>query len=149
MITRPILEEELVPLATGAWILGAGGGGDPYHALLNVQRLYREGRVVPLVDPLDLADDAMVAVVSTMGAPLVSAERLTDPAVAALAVRQMEEHLGCRFDAVMPLEIAGANAFQPLMVAAEMGIPVVDADTMGSAYPEAQHSSFAIGDMRR
>lgn len=148
MITRPILEEELVPLATGAWILGAGGGGDPYHALLNVQRLYREGRVVELVDPLDLADDAMVAVVSTMGAPLVSAERLTDPAVAALAVRQMEEHLGCRFDAVMPLEIAGANAFQPLMVAAEMGIPVVDADTMGSAYPEAQHSSFAIGDLR-
>jgi hypothetical protein len=48
----------------------------------------------------------------------------------------------------MSLEIGGANAFQPLMVAAEMGIPVVDADTMGRAYPEAQHSSFAIGDLR-
>jgi hypothetical protein len=34
------------------------------------------------------------------------------------------------------------------MVAGEMGIPVVDADTMGRAYPEAQHSSFAIGDLR-
>lgn len=148
MATRTILADELVPLATGAWILGAGGGGDPYRALLNLQLLYRGGRTVQLMDPLDLADDARVAVVSTMGAPLVGEERLTDPAMAALAVRQMEEHLGRRFDAVMSLEIGGSNAFQPLMVAAEMGIPVVDADTMGRAYPEAQHSSFAIGDLR-
>jgi len=148
MATRPILADELVPLATGAWILGAGGGGDPYRALLNVQRLYRDGLVVHLLDPLDLGDDARVAVVSTMGAPLVGEERLTDPSVAALAVRQMEEHLGWKFDAVMSLEIGGSNAFQPLMVAAELGIPVVDADTMGRAYPEAQHSSFAIGDLR-
>jgi DUF917 family protein len=60
----------------------------------------------------------------------------------------MEEHLGRPFDAVMSLEIGGANSFQPLMVAALMEIPVVDADTMGRAYPEAQHSSFAIGDLR-
>jgi len=148
MATRPIRADELVPLATGAWILGAGGGGDPYHALLNLQSLYRDGGRVELMDPEDLEDGALVAVVSTMGAPLVGEERLTDPSVAALAVRQMEEHLGRRFDAVMSLEIGGANSFQPLMVAAEMGIPVVDADTMGRAYPEAQHSSFAIGDLR-
>lgn len=148
MNTRPILETELEPLATGAWILGAGGGGDPYHALLNLRRLYGRGREVSLLDPGELADDALVAVVSTMGAPLVSEERLTDPEVAALAVTQMEEHLGRKFDAVMSLEIGGANAFQPLMVAAVTGLPVVDADTMGRAYPEAQHSSFAIADLR-
>jgi DUF917 family protein len=148
MATRPLLADELVPLATGAWILGAGGGGDPHHALLNLQAGYREGTRVELMDPEDLDDDALVAVVSTMGAPLVGEERLTDPAVAALAVRQMEEHLGRRFDAVMSLEIGGANSFQPLLVAIETGLPVVDADTMGRAYPEAQHSSFAIGDLR-
>jgi len=148
MATRPLLGDELDPLATGAWILGAGGGGDPYHALLNLRRLYHGGASVSLMDPEDLDDDALVAVVSTMGAPLVGEERLTDPAVAALAVRHMEEHLGRAFDAVMSLEIGGSNAFQPLMVAAETGLPVVDADTMGRAYPEAQHSSFAIGDLR-
>jgi DUF917 family protein len=146
--TRPLLAEELEPLAIGAWILGAGGGGDPYHAWLNLRRLYDAGAVVSLTDPLALDDDALVAVVSTMGAPLVGEERLTDPEVAALAVRQMEEHLGRRFDAVMSLEIGGSNAFQPLMVAAVTGLPVLDADTMGRAYPEAQHSSFAIGDLR-
>lgn len=135
-------------MATGAWILGAGGGGDPYHALLNLRRLYQDGASVALSDPLELEDDALVAVVSTMGAPLVAEERLTDPRIAALAVEQMEAHLGRPFDAVMSLEIGGSNAFQPLMVSAVLGLPVVDADTMGRAYPEAQHSSFAIGDLQ-
>jgi DUF917 family protein len=146
--TRPIHEDELEPLAVGAWILGAGGGGDPYHAWLNLRRLYADGAVVSLMDPKVIDDDALVAVVSTMGAPLVGEERLTDPEIAALAVRQMEEHLARRFGAVMSLEIGGSNAFQPLMVAAVTGLPVLDADTMGRAYPEAQHSSFAIGDLR-
>jgi DUF917 family protein len=145
---RSIREVDLEPLAIGAWILGAGGGGDPYHAYLNVRQLFAEGYGISLLDPGDLANDALVAVVSTMGAPLVSEERLTDPRTAALAVQMMEEHLGRRFDAVMSLEIGGANAFQPLMVAPLLGIPVVDADTMGRAYPEAQHSSFAIGDLQ-
>lgn len=145
--TRAILEDELEPLAIGAWILGAGGGGDPYHALLNLRRLYADGVIVSLMDPLALDDDALVAVVSTMGAPLVGEERLTDPDVAALPVRQMEAHLGRKFDVVMSVEIGGSNSFQPLMVAAVTGLPVLDADTMGRAYPEAQHSSFAIGDL--
>jgi len=146
--TSTLLASQLEPLAIGAWILGAGGGGDPYHAYLNLRRLYEEGVSISLLDPDDLDDDALVAVVSTMGSPLVGEERLTDPEVAALAVRQMESHLGRSFDAVMSLEIGGSNAFQPLMVASVMGLPVLDADSMGRAYPEAQHSSFAIGDLK-
>jgi len=99
---------------------------------------------VSLVNPLALADDAAVAVVSTMGAPLVGEERLTDPEVAALTVQQMEEHLGLRFEAVMSLEIGGSNSFQSLMVVAVMGLPVVDADTMGRAYPVVQHTGGVL-----
>jgi DUF917 family protein len=47
----------------------------------------------------------------------------------------------------MSVEIGGGNGLQPLLVAAQMGIPVVDADAMGRAYPEAQMTSFAIGDL--
>lgn len=146
--TTELSGEDLQPLAVGAWILGAGGGGDPYYAYLNVREMYRQGRRVALMDPAALSDDALVAVVSTMGAPLVSQERLVDPVTAARCVRTMEAYLGRSFDAVMSLEIGGANAFQPLLVAAETGLPVVDADTMGRAYPEAPMTSFAIGDLR-
>lgn len=144
---RPIAPEEIESLAIGAWILGTGGGGSPYYGLLNMRRLYRDGARVSLMDPVDLADDDLVAVVSQMGAPLVGQERLTDPASIARAVTMMEEYLGRRFRAVMAVEIGGGNAFQPLMAAALLGRPVVDADAMGRAFPEAQMTSFAIHDL--
>src|SRR5512142_305784 len=100
---RPVSADEIESLAIGAWILGTGGGGSPYLALLNMRRLYREGAVVSLMDPLDLDDDDAVAVVSNMGAPLVGQERLTDPEVAARPVRMMERYLGRPFRAVMSL----------------------------------------------
>jgi DUF917 family protein len=147
MPSRPVSASEIESLAIGAWILGTGGGGSPYYALLNMRRLYREGARVHLMDAADLADDDLVAVVSNMGAPLVGQERLTDPATIARAVTMMEEHLGRPFRAVMSVEIGGGNAIQPFMAAAVLGKPVVDADAMGRAFPEAQMTSFAIHDL--
>jgi hypothetical protein len=147
MALRPVSAAEIESLAIGAWILGTGGGGSPYLALLNMRKLYREGTVVSLLDPMDLADDARVAVVSNMGAPLVGQERLTDPRTIARAVQMMEEYRGCRFNAVMSLEIGGGNSLQPFLAAAVLGLPVVDADCMGRAFPEAQMTSFAIHDL--
>jgi DUF917 family protein len=144
---RQIGRDELEPLATGAWILGTGGGGSPYLSYLNMRRLYGDGVRVELMDPAELDADALVAVVSNMGAPLVGQERLSDPAFAAKPVGMMEEYLGRRFTAVMSVEIGGGNAFQPLLVAAMTGLPVVDADAMGRAFPEAQMTSFAIADL--
>jgi len=140
--------EDIHRLATGAWILGAGGGGDPYHSYLNMRELYRGGVEVKLIEPPTLADNAQIAVVSAMGAPLVGEERLDDPVIAARAVQTMEEYLGRKFDAVMAVEIGGSNGLQPFLVAAIMDIPVVDADAMGRAFPEAQMTSFAIGDLQ-
>src|SRR5437899_10851934 len=145
---RPVTAEEIESLAIGAWILGTGGGGSPYLALLNMRALYRQGKVVSLMDPADLADDDLVAVVSNMGAPLVGQERLTDPHTIARAVTMMEEYLGRRFCAIMSLEIGGGNASQPFMAAALLDRPVVDADCTGRACPDAQMTSFAIHDLR-
>ena len=146
MVTEARLlgEAEMDALALGAWILGTGGGGDPYYKLWNVKLLCREGRSVSLIEPETLADDALVAIISTMGAPLVAQERLPDCHHALRPVRAMEAHLGRRFDAVMSMEIGGGNGLQPMMVAALTGYPAVDADGMGRAYPELQMTSFAV-----
>lgn len=140
-------EENIEPLATGAWILGTGGGGNPYISTLNLRRLYAEGRRVQVMDPMALEDDDMVAVVSKMGAPLVSQERLGDPAHLARAVEVMEDYLGKPFRAIMSVEIGGSNALSSFLAAAMLGRPVVNADAMGRAYPEAQMTSFAIGNL--
>ena len=142
--TRVVSAEEMEALAVGAWILGTGGGGDPYQKLLNMRQLYKKGYRASLLDPMYLNEDDRVAVVSGMGAPLVGQERLADPHFAVKPVRMMEEYCGQRFRAIMALEIGGGNGLQPFMVAALMGLPVVDADSMGRAYPEAQMTSFAV-----
>jgi DUF917 family protein len=144
----PITLDDIEALAVGAWILGTGGGGSPYLGLLNLRQLYAEGRRVRLMSPFDLADDDPVAIVSNMGAPLVGQERLADSRNIAAAVRLQQDYLGGPFRAVMALEIGGGNGLQPLMAAAHLGLPVVDADTMGRAYPEAQMTSVAVGDLQ-
>jgi uncharacterized protein len=145
---RDFEADEIDPLAVGAWILGTGGGGSPYLAQLNLKKLYRDGKKCRLIDPLALDDDDAVAVVSKMGAPLVGQERLVDPAHLARAMKLMEEYTGKPFRAVMSVEIGGGNALSPFLAGAMLDIPVVDADAMGRAYPEAQMTSFAIGDLQ-
>lgn len=145
---RELKIEELEPLATGAWILGAGGGGSPYQGYLNLRKLYAQGHRVRIMDPVDLEDDDLVAVVSNMGAPLVGQERLSDPAFAAKPVLMMEEYLGRKFSALMSVEIGGGNAIQPFLVSCMTGLPVIDGDAMGRAFPEAQMTSFAICDLK-
>src|SRR5205807_1064232 len=145
---KTITLDDIEALAVGAWILGTGGGGSPYLGLLNMRRLYAEGYRIELMSPLDLDDEDWVAVVSNMGAPLVGQERLADSRNIARAVRMQEEINGITFRAVMSVEIGGGNGVQALMAAAHLGIPVVDADCMGRAFPEAQMTSVAIGDLR-
>jgi DUF917 family protein len=145
---RIITGQDVDDLALGSWIIGTGGGGNPYLNHLNVQRMAAAGQTFELIDPASLDDEALVAVVSTMGAPIVMQERLQDSRDVARAVEIMQDYLGRPFDAVMATEIGGSNAFQPLMAAAHLEIPIVDADAMGRAYPEAQMTSFAVGGLR-
>lgn len=144
MPQREIDYDELDALALGAGILGTGGGTHPYLELLNIKQLYRENCRVQLLDPYGLEDDALVAEVGFMGAPLVSKERLPDPAQICKAFRLMERYTGRSFDAVMSSEIGGENGVLPLVVSAIMEIPLLDADPRGRALPELQMSTFAI-----
>ena len=142
--TREIAWDDLESLALGVGVLGTGGGGDAYLALLNTWKMYRQGHRFQLIDPADLADDDMVAEIGFMGAPLVIKERLPDPEHCARPVRAMERHMGGPFKAVMSAEIGGENGMLPLVVAAVLGLPVVDADPRGRAFPEMQMSGFPI-----
>jgi DUF917 family protein len=147
MPLRDITLDDIESLAVGAWVLGTGGGGSPYLGLLNMRALYKEGMRVQLMPSDELADDDWIAAVSNMGAPLVGQERLTDSRTIARAVALMEEHIGFKFRGIMSLEIGGGNSIQPLMAAAHLKRPVIDSDMMGRAYPEAQMTSVAVGDL--
>lgn len=136
--------QALRDLATGAAFLGSGGGGDPYYSrLLGEAEIARRGAFQLI--PLDaLPDDALVAPCGWIGAPTVSAEKLPNGQEALLGLRELERIRGRPIDAVMAIEIGGGNGLAPLLAAAELGIPVVDADGMGRAFPESQMTVFSI-----
>jgi len=140
----PITRDDLKSLALGVGILGTGGGTHPYLEFLNLEKLYEEGHTTTLLSPDDLEPDDLVAEVGFMGAPLVSKERLPDPEQILRPFRTMQEMTKRRFRAVMTSEIGGENGLLPFLVAALAGIPVLDADPRGRAFPEMQMSSFAI-----
>ncbi|MGE3911237.1 MAG: DUF917 domain-containing protein, partial [Chloroflexota bacterium] len=58
------------------------------------------------------------------------------------ALRVLERHLGVQFAGVVPMEVGGGNSIRPLIAAAQAGIPTVDADGMGRAFPELQMVTF-------
>jgi DUF917 family protein len=138
----------LADLARGAAILGSGGGGDPYHARLMCELELERGIAIELIDVEALPDDALVAPCGWIGAPTVSAEKLPNGCESILGLRKLEEIRGAAVDAVMPIEVGGANCFAPLIAAAQLGLPVVDCDGMGRAFPESQMVIFNIRGVR-
>lgn len=141
---KKIERRHLNDLATGAVFLATGGGGDPHlPRLIADQALARFGPV-DIVQPEELDDDAFVVPVGSVGAPTVSLELLPSVDEAANTIRAFEKYVGRRADAVACFEIGGGNSLVPLVAAAARGVPVVDGDGMGRAFPEAQMMSYAI-----
>ena len=134
--------DDIRPIGIGAGILGTGGGGNPYLGGLHLASVIREKGPQAIIDPFDLADEALCCVVGSIGAPTVSIEKLPEGTEMMRAIRLLEAHIGRRFDAVAIAEIGGANSMQPLIGGLQAGIPTVDSDSMGRAFPEIQMSSF-------
>jgi DUF917 family protein len=131
-----ITHDDLTDLARGATLLGTGGGGDPYIGMMLVQRVLGEDGSITILDPDEIDDDLFVIPTAQMGAPTVMVEKIPAGTEPSLSLRILEEHLGRTADATMPIECGGINSMIPLIVAAETGLPVVDADGMGRAFPE-------------
>jgi DUF917 family protein len=136
--------EDLPDLARGAALLGTGGGGDPHIGRLMVEAAMRAHGPVTVLDPDEVADDAFVIPTAMMGAPTVMVEKIPRGDEAVRALRTLEAHLGRTADATMPIECGGINSMIPLVVAATAGLPVVDADGMGRAFPELQMETFGV-----
>lgn len=136
---------DLPDLARGAAFLGTGGGGNPYIGRLMVERAMIEtGRDLELLELHELPDDALVIPTAMMGAPTCIVEKLPQGHEAAMSLRRLETHLGQQATATMPIEAGGVNSMIPLVVGLRLGLPVVDADGMGRAFPELFHETFHV-----
>lgn len=136
--------QHLVDLAAGAAFLGTGGGGDPYIYRLATMGALAEHGDVELVSLDDLPDDALVVSLGGTGAPTIGREKLPNGLEGKWGLEKLEAYLGKRADALIAAEIGGGNGLVPILTAAHVGLPVVDGDGMGRAYPETQMMTFSI-----
>lgn len=144
MLNKVTLDDTM-EIAVGAGILGTGGGGNTYIGRLRLEKELRERNIaVDIISADDVADDALVCAVSMMGAPTVSNEKLAAGNEIQTAIRALEEHLKQDVAAIIIGEIGGSNALGPLIAGLQCGLPVVDGDGMGRAFPELQMDTFNI-----
>jgi uncharacterized protein len=141
---RNLTEEDIEALAIGAAILGTGGGGSPYLGKLRCLQELRRGNRIALIGIEELGDESQVATLGGIGAPAVTIEKLPEGNEGVRVVRCLEEFSGRKIDALIAAEIGGGNALEPMLTAASMGLPVVDGDGMGRAFPEMQMTTFSI-----
>ncbi|WP_257347426.1 DUF917 domain-containing protein [Pseudalkalibacillus decolorationis] len=136
--------EAIEKIALGAAVLGTGGGGDPYIGKLMAKEAIRKYGDVALLSLEDLRDDQLVVPVSGMGAPTVTIEKVPSEIEVTAPLEKLEEVLGRKVDVVMPIEIGGINSLFPIIAAAKKSLPILDADAMGRAFPEAQMVTFHL-----
>ncbi|MGE3253717.1 DUF917 domain-containing protein [Pseudonocardia sp.] len=130
--------DNLPALALGCTVFAGGGGGDPRIGELMAMEAIRELGPVRLL-PLDaLADDDLIMPCGMIGAPTVMVEKIPNGAEGRVIRKAYEVRFGRPVAAVMPFEMGGINGVLPVAWAAYAGLPLLDADFMGRAFPELQ-----------
>ncbi|PWW20266.1 hypothetical protein DFO73_11681 [Cytobacillus oceanisediminis] len=141
---RYIDKEEIENIAIGAALLGTGGGGDPYIGKLMALQAIEEYGPIKLLSIEEIPDDALIVPSAMMGAPTVMVEKVPSGEEAIASFETIKEYLGKDVFATMPIEAGGVNSLLPLALAARLGLPVIDADGMGRAFPELQMVTFYL-----
>lgn len=136
--------EAIENIAVGAALLGTGGGGDPYIGKMMALSAIKEYGPVTLIHPNDLKDEDFYLPAAMMGAPSVLVEKFPKGDEFVRVFQKLGLYLGKEIKGVFPIEAGGINSMIPIVVAAQLGIPMIDCDGMGRAFPELQMVTFHL-----
>ncbi|THU86391.1 hydantoinase/oxoprolinase [Dendrothele bispora CBS 962.96] len=131
-----LTETDLFFIMEGCGILGTGGGGSPYPTFLMCRQVLLDGRSIRIIDHTSIPDDGYIVRGEEMGSPSVSNERIMGGAPIMAAGKELAGFLGGKkLWATVCDEIGGGNGMKSLLTAPLYGIPALDGDLMGRAYP--------------
>jgi DUF917 family protein len=133
--------ESLSDLAYGCDVLGSGGGGSSELASMMAKMQMEKTGPVSLISYSELKADDVIMPIGIMGAPSAETEKIASGKEFEIMFDYVKKTLNKKVTVLVPFEIGGANGITPLTEASKFGLPLLDADTMGRAFPEAQMSS--------
>ncbi|MCI4371483.1 MAG: DUF917 domain-containing protein, partial [Thermoplasmata archaeon] len=141
----------LEDILVGAAFLGTGGGGSLKKGLENVERELKANRPIRLADLDELPQETWAATPYYCGSLAPSGKTAFKGGAApyedrecGLAVKTLEEHLGVKIGTTVATELGGGNTAAALAVAAQLGLPALDADGAGRSVPDLQHSTYFV-----
>lgn len=140
--------EDLKYLSLGGAFLGSGGGGSPYYQLDIIRHLSSQYPLPTIIQASTLANDAWILPMAFMGAPLVSLEKLPSGREFEAILTGFKRYYGKYPDAIATGEIGGANALTPFLFASQYGIPIVDGDVIGRAFPRLEMTSANLAGIK-
>lgn len=143
VIDKVALEE----IALGCAILGSGGGGDIAFDLPPARAAIKRHGPVRLVTLDMLKEDSLIVPIGFMGAPLEPGADIAGQKELKRLLEAVEHHYGQKVDALIPLEIGGGNGLTPLAHAGRLDINVLDADTIGRAFPMLHMTSCSLANI--
>lgn len=151
---EPLGVQRLEDILVGSSYLGCGGGGGLAPARELIASDLAAGFSFRQIPVSDLADDAWVASAYALASLAPMSETMAAQLEAAgvdapveEAFRALERHLDVSFGAIILGEIGPLSLAEGLSIAARLGIPSLDADTVGRATPEInQHSVRVAGE---
>ncbi|MEM2419655.1 MAG: DUF917 domain-containing protein [Candidatus Bathyarchaeia archaeon] len=141
---KTLSRQDLIDLVNGAAIFSAGGGGSPEEGYKIVDGLSADGFSAKMVDPSEVPDNARVVNFACVGATAVVGY---DSNAAVKTLKVLEEYMGFRAFATIPVELGGFNTLAAVDVAARCEIPIVDADGAGRSVPEVHLKVYTIDDI--
>ncbi len=136
--------DDIEALCLGATLLGTGGGGDPYIAKLVAHQALETYGPVKVIEAAELETDALVLTTAIIGAPTVILEKIPAGTEFVAGVQALSSYLGKEPAAIMAIEVGGLNTLLPIATAAEMGLPIVNADSMRRAFPQIEMTVFTL-----
>ncbi len=145
---RELTLDDIDDMVLGATLLGTGGGGDPYIARLMVRQALEDYGSVMIARPEELDPEGLVCTTAGIGAPTVFSEKVPAGPEFSGVVRSLAAYLGKKPVAIMPIEVGGMNTLIPIAVAAELGLPIIDADSMRRAFPQIEMTVFTLAGIK-
>ncbi|WPC18301.1 DUF917 domain-containing protein [Pediococcus inopinatus] len=142
---RLLSKSNIENIAIGASLLGAGGGGDPYVGKMMALSAVEQYGPVKLLSVDEVKDEDIYMPAASMGAPLVMTEKFPKGDEFTRAFNRLGNYLGKEIKGTFPMEAGGVNSMIPILVAAQSGLPLIDCDGMGRAFPELQMTTFHLG----
>jgi uncharacterized protein len=153
-------KQDCLDFLTGLKLMGTGGGGPTETGLELMEGAMQEGFTLKWIDVSEMAEDESSCTVFGSGAistevpknqeevnrlgQKLGLENKYGERAIEMAVRELEKYTGGKVGAIVPAELGGSNTPAPLVIAARMGLSLIDGDYSGRAVPQDMQTTYFL-----